>query len=288
MKRGYIYLIGAALAYASMGVLIKFLSHELSPLTQTLYRLVIAGLLSFSWVIIKKEKIILQSKRDVPVLFLMGVFGYGLSIIAFTYAFNYASIANVLFVFSSYPIIVSFLAIYILKEKLKNVHIISLVVLFLGLVLIFNPTHLSDHLTGNLISLFVAIAFAFYIIFSRILTKRGNSAEVITMLSIWIGVLTSAIGVLLFDKIIIPIHLLTYIGIIAFGFLNFIAHLFINKGFQLVKASTGTMVLLLEPIAGAAMGFIFFAEIPSSIFFLGAILIILSIYISTSNTPEVQ
>lgn len=284
MKKGYWYLIGSAIAYGAMGILVRFIAKELGPLSQTFWRLVVSGLLSLGLVILTKTKIQLKSKQDVWWMLFMGIIGYGLSIIAYTYALQFAPLANVLFVFSGYPIISALLAAVLLREKLTKNNYIALVLLVVSLTLMFDPTNLATYFIGNSISVFVGLTFAFYIVASKRLSQNKINSLTISFLSIWLAVITSGIAMILFEPITFHVSAVTAIEIIGFGFLNFAGYSLLNAGFKYVSVATGTMILLLEPIVGSILGYMVFREIPSTLFILGASVMILSIYISTRNT----
>lgn len=289
-NRGYIYLIGAALSWAAMGILVKFLSHELNPFSQTFLRLIVSAILTFILVKIKGLPLKLKSTSDFPLAILMGIFGYGISIIAFTFAFYYTSIGNVLFIMYLYPIVAAIVAHFVLKEKLHSTYWIAAIILTIGLLFIFNPSNLIQGLNGNILALISGLTFVIYIIGSRILSKRGNTPETITLWSVCLAVITAGFGAIFFEGITLRISPEAWLGVILFGFLNFLGWNLVNKGFKYVKASTGSVILILEPIVGTLLGIIFFKEIPTPLFLLGAIFVILSIYISTRvyDTPEVQ
>ncbi len=284
MKRGYIYLLIAALAYASMGILVKFLAHELSPLWQVTFRLVISTLLAYVFLKLRRKKTLLHSKKFWPLMLFMGVIAFGTSMLAYTYAFNYTAVSNVLFILSTYPILTALFAYFFLKEKLTKYHIAGLFILVVGTILIFNPANFFANLFGNMLSFYVALTFSIYIVISRFLSNKGEDAETITFLSIAIGAVSTGIYAILFDKIPHAISFPTLLGILLFGALNFVANGLVNLGFKTAKASLGTMILMLEGIIGSILAFFIFRESPTVLFSIGACLVLFSVYISTKNT----
>jgi drug/metabolite transporter (DMT)-like permease len=281
MNRGHIYLILAALSYATMGALVKVLGTNLQPLTQTFLRLVVSLILTLILVVCQKQKLSLKKKVDYLLLLFMGTVGYGLQIILYTESLYQNTIGNVLFIFSAYPIITAILAAVILKEKLKQRSIIAFILLFAVMFLIFNPNHIQSFLTGNLEALGACICFALYVICTRIVLKHKNSPSVITFWSIALGVLTSGIGTAALERGPILFSNLTIMIIFLFGFFNFAAWNLINKGFQTINAGIGTMILAIEPVIGSVLGIIFFREIPSPTFIVGALEMLLAIYIAS-------
>lgn len=279
MQKGYVYLIGAALCYASMGALVRVLSVSLPPFTQIFLRLIFSALLTFLLVLFTKSGFRLKRKIDYLLIIPMGIVGYGLELSFYTLSFYFTTIGNALFIFSAYPILATIFAALFLKEKISKKFIVGLILLSGALLLIFNPNDLTHGLLGNIFALLNAFCFAIYVIFSRVLSRHGNKAITITFWTVMFAMLTNGFGSLFFEK---PnLHLqLSVVGILLiFGFLNFLGYNLVNKGFATVKASIGTMLLSLEAILGAIIGVIFFHEFPSLLFIIGALEVLLAIYI---------
>lgn len=280
MNKGYLYLVLAAFSYASMGVLVKAISIDTGPYLQTFLRLIVAAILTALIVGIRKKPFLLKSKSDYPLMILMGSIGYGLQIILFTLAIYHTTIANTLFLMSGYPIISALLAYFFLKEKISKNLLIAFVLMCLSLFIMFQPEGPGTSVLGNLYAIGVGITFSFYVIWSRMLSQKGNSAETISLWSISIGVIVSGLAAGLFETITLSLSTQSIIFLIAFGILNASAFNFVNKGFALTAAGIGTMILMSEPIIGSILAFIFFQEIPTMIFLIGAAIMILSVTIA--------
>jgi drug/metabolite transporter (DMT)-like permease len=280
MKKGYLFLGLAALSYASMGMLIRVLDTYLPPFTQIFFRHLVSFILTLGLIIIKKKKIRLTHRKDYKLILLMGIVGYGLQVFLFTFAIINSKVGNVLFLFSAYSILTAILGVFALKEKLDKKLIISSVLTFIAIILIFNPQNLGEDLLGNSLALFAAGCFAIYIICSKILTKRGNASETITLMSTFLCLIMCGVLMVVFEGIDIQFNLSVVVILALFGLLNFLAWNLVNKGFQYVNAGKGTLVLLIEPIIGSVLGLIFLREMPTTLFIIGAIGMIISIGVS--------
>lgn len=279
MKKGYFYLVLAALCYASMGALVRVLSTDLPALTQLFLRLLFSGFLTLLLLLITKNKFKLKRKVDYLLIIPMGIVGYGLELSFYTLSFYFTSIGNALFIFSAYPIFATIFGAIFLKEKISKKLLVGLALLSAALLLIFNPNNLAHGFLGNIFALLNAVCFAIYVIFSRVLSKHGNSSITITFWTVILAIFTSGIGALVFEKPVTHISMSTLTILLIFGALNFLGYNLVNKGFATVKASVGTMLLSLEAIIGAVIGAVFFKEFPSVIFLIGAIEVLLAIYI---------
>lgn len=283
MNKGYLYLLLAAFSYASMGILVRAISIDTGPFLQTFLRLIIASLVITALLLARKKPFALQHTEDYPMIMLMGSIGYALQIILFTLAIYHTTIGNTLFLMSGYPIITAILAWMFLKEKISKQLLFSFLLLCGALLLIFQPSGPGTSLIGNLYALGTCITFSLYIIWSRILSKRGNAPETITLWSICIGVLISGIAAGVFETITLALSPQTIFFLIIFGILNAAAFTFVNKGFAKVKAATGTMILMSEPMIGSFLGLLFFQEIPTVPFLIGAALLLFSVAIAVKK-----
>jgi drug/metabolite transporter (DMT)-like permease len=184
---------------------------------------------------------------------------------------------------SGYPIITALLAYLFLKEKITKNLLIAFVILCFSLFLIFQPGGPGTSLLGNLYALGTSVTFSLYVIWSRILSKRGNAPETITLWSVAIAVLVSGMAAGIFETITIALSPQTILFLLLFGVLNALAFTFVNKGFALVAAGTGTMILMSEPIIGSVLAFAFFQESPTVLFLFGGILLLLSVAIAVKK-----
>lgn len=283
MNKGYLYLILAAASYASMGVLVRAISVDTGPYLQTFLRLIVASLVITALLLVRKKPFTLKHTEDYPMIMLMGSIGYALQIILFTLAIYHTTIGNTLFLMSGYPIVTAILAWVFLKEKISRNLLFAFVLLCFSLLLIFQPGGEGTSMLGNIFALGTCITFSLYVIWSRILSKRGNSPETITLWSICIGVLVSGIAAGVFETITLDLSPQSLLFLVIFGIFNALAFTFINKGFALVNAATGTMILMSEPIIGSILGLIFFQEIPTVLFLIGAPLLLLSVAIAVKK-----
>jgi drug/metabolite transporter (DMT)-like permease len=281
MNKGYIYLLLASASYASMGILVRAISIDTGPYLQTFLRLIVSALLTAGLVALRKKPFMLKNSKDYLLMLFMGVVGYGLQIILFTLAIYHTTIGNTLFLMSGYPIVTAFLAYFFLKEKITKQMVAAFILLCISLFLIFQPNQFGTSIIGNLYAVGVCFTFSLYIIYSRIMSKRGNSAETITLWSVSLAVLTSGLAAVSFESLTITLSSQTITFLIIFGILNALAFNFINKGFTIVKAGVGTMILMAEPVIGSILALIFFKEFPTTIFLIGGAIMIVAVATTT-------
>lgn len=274
---GILSLLGAAASWGTMGVLVRFLNKEITPFSQVLFRYIVALGLSSLPLVLKKRKLNLASKKDYLLMLFVGIFGYGITNIFYTLAMINTTISAALFIFSLYAVITPIFAIVFLKEKLSRKLIFSVLIAILGGLFIFNPTGLLQNFKGNIYALIACILTSFYYVGVRALSKKNNS-ELITSWSIFLGVLILLPLSFIFERpLALKISPISWLFVFLFALANFTAYYLCNIGFSKIKASIGSIVLLMEPVFGTVFALLIFFEIPGISIIIGAVLIILSV-----------
>jgi len=284
--KGYIYLLGAVLAYSSMPVLIRTLDEgAVPPAAQVFLRYVVSFSLALSYFVLKGSRFNFK-KGNIFFLVLLGVCGYGLTNLFFTYSFIYTEIGNALFLFYSFGIMTPILAFFVLKEKLNRFNWIGLIITFIAIALLFRPNSFDTWKLGGVFALLAALGQSIYIIGRR--KFKEYSSELMMLSSTFLGVVS--IGVISFllhsdfyfeDDGIGLLTSETWITIIIFGILNFLGWLLMSKGFEHVKAKTGSIFLLSENVLAVLWGLVVFSEIPSLAVVFGGLMIILATILVT-------
>lgn len=279
LKKGTFYLLGSALLYSIMPVLIRILgAGHITPMSQVFLRYIFAFLSALIYFKVTKSKFELKKKDIVPIL-LLAIFGYALTNLFFTYGMIYTQISIALFIFYCNGIITPILGYIILKEKANIYNISALIIGAFALTLLFAPTSVSTWKLGAVFALASGLGQSFYLIGRK---KLANySSKFLLLCSTLVGVIVLGTMSFLFENSfysqpqgISSVSAITWLVTILFGIDNFLAWLFMSKGFQLVKTTTGSMLLLAENAFAVALAFIFFQEVPILTTFVGGALII--------------
>jgi len=85
------------------------------------------------------------------------------------------------------------------------------------------------------------------------------------------------VAILLNEKITLPSLSLPWLGILGYSIAAIGSSIFTIKGFKYLQAQIGSLVMLLEPIFGAFVGWLLYKEMLSVNFIFGAILILVGI-----------
>lgn len=279
-RRGILYLFIATVLYSIMPVLIRTLGHgHIPPASQVFLRYIVACLAATTYFVISKTKFIIK-KKDILLLLAVALFGYALVNLFYTWANLSTQIGTVLFIFNCSTVMGPLLGFLFLKEKFNSPKVIAMLIGLVSLFFLFRPGPFSTWERGAFFALISAIGSSFYVIGRKKL--GGYDSRLILLASTTVGVVT--LGVIAF---ITETHFFTGGGIqtvtpltwlltVLFGLDNFTAYLFMTKGYQLVTAGTGSMVMLSENLIGVMFAFLFFAEVPTVTTMVGGILILIA------------
>lgn len=279
--KGIIYLVLSALLFSIMPVLIRLLGEGgIPPITQVFLRYIFAFISAFVYLFVfskNRPKIV---AKDLILFIIATVFGYALTNLFFTYGILYTQVSNALFLFYSYAIMTPVLGFFILKEKITGYNVVALFLGYIALFLLFTPNAVCTWKIGGLFALMAAFGQSIYVVIRKILKKYP--ANVMMFVNTLVAVIVlGLLSILLETYFYEPGNILTlssntYLVTILFGIDNFLAWLFMTRGFELFKATSGSLILLSELIFGIFFALIFFAEIPTITTLFGGFLIVIS------------
>jgi drug/metabolite transporter (DMT)-like permease len=168
------------------------------------------------------------------------------------------------------PIIAVVLSVVVLKESLTPRKALSLIVGFVGSMVILRPGGSAD--PGLLLALGSGIFFAFYLIATRQAAKGSDPIKTLAFQCVAGTLLLTPQAVLSWS---IPIwsDLLFFAGL---GLLSATSHILSIVAFRHAAASTLAPLVYLELIGAVLVGYLAFHEIPDISTILGAGLIVLA------------
>ncbi len=278
-QKGAAFLLGSAFLYSIMPVLIRTLgAGNIPPMSQVFLRYIPAFLSALVYFLATKSKSEFKIQDVLPLL-LLSVFGYALTNLWFTYGIIYTQVSTALFIFYCFGIITPVLAFVFLREKMNKFNWLALLVSIVALLLLFSPQPSATWKLGAFFATLAAFGQSFYLIGRK---KLGNySSKFLLLCSTFTGIVTLGMLSLIFENNfytspagISTISLNTWIVTLLFGVDNFVAWLLMSKGFRLIKASTGSLILLVENVFAVTFALVFFQELPTVATLLGGGLIL--------------
>lgn len=177
----HLALISVNLIYAANHLLAKGVTPEhIGPNGFIIIRMGVATVLFFIvYLAFIREKI---DKKDIPLLFLTGLFGIGASQILFLNGIAYTSAMNVGVLMTTIPIITVILSYFFLKERITKLKGIGVIVGGIGAIAlaIVGKTAQYDSTFGDIMIVSNAFLFAAYLVLVKPLMKKYNPLTVIT------------------------------------------------------------------------------------------------------------
>lgn len=277
---GIFYLFTAALLYSFLPAFIRWVgSGGLPPMTQVFSRYIFAFIAASVYFFIIKRATLVIRKKNIVILSISAIVGYALTNLFFTYAILFTYVGNALFLFYSYAIITPVLGFFLLREKLNKFHIVSIILSTIALFLLFQPSSIPTWKLGGVFAILSAVGQSVYLLLRRKL--MNYSSHHMMFINTLVGVIIVGVLSLLFESTFYSSSIgavsgKTWMISAVAGLTNFSAWFCMTKGFEIFKASTGSIILLIEIVFGILIAFILFQEIPTILAFVGGLFILLS------------
>ncbi|WP_017151690.1 DMT family transporter [Bacillus bingmayongensis] len=284
---GAICLSLAASIWGGMYVVSKYVLDFVPPLTLVWLRFIIAFFILY--MILKtterkhKKKIRIH-KRDWLLFAWIGFIGYFISITCQFIGTKLSDAHTGSLVTSATPAFMVVFAALILKEKLTARRILSTILATIGVTIVIGwDIEVGSYFIGTIILVGAAITWALLSIYVKIASTRFSSL-VITTYAIFFSLffITPCMIWELQSNPVGNLNATIILGILYLGIISTAGAFFLwNKGLELMDASIGSLFFFFQPIVGSLLGWLLLNETLNSNFFIGGILIIFSVVITT-------
>ncbi len=188
------------------------------------------------------------------------------------------TVANTNFIITTETIFLALLGYFILKEKIKSITLISIILGMLGVLLILGSSlsiQTAEQFAGNLVAFIMPISFAVLVIIVRKYPKTDMVPAQFTA-----GVLAAFIGLIIAGKLSISFHDLTLAFLAGFFQIGF-GFILITVGSQTTPAAVVGVLMLTESVFGPLWAWLFIHEVPPTIVIFGGGIIIFSIFLQS-------
>ncbi|MDA1777511.1 MULTISPECIES: DMT family transporter [unclassified Bacillus cereus group] len=284
---GAICLSLAASIWGGMYVVSKYVLDFIPPLTLVWLRFIIAFVVLYMILKIaekKQKKKVTIRKKDWLLFAWIGFIGYFISITCQFIGTKLSDAHTGSLVTSATPAFMVIFAAIILKEKLTARRLLSTIIATIGVIIVIGwDIEIGSYFIGTIILVGAAITWALLSIYVKIASARFSSL-VITTYAIFFS-LFFITPFMIWEFQSSPIeHMNLYVllGVLYLGIVSTAGAFFLwNKGLELMDASIGSLFFFFQPIVGSLLGWLLLNETLSSNFFIGGILIICSVFITT-------
>jgi len=261
------------------------LGTEISPFAITAWRFIIGGAVIAPFAV--RQMVHNKHSLDKSSLLSFGALGFlnvVVSMLLLQLAIYFGKASLTAMIVSMNPLFVSVFAIYILREKLSKLQIISLVVGIAGLGLIIcaerdlgSGLYLNLPL-GILFAILACVTFALYTVLTKRLVARHGNLITNSMSFLIGGILLALINLvigksMLFDPNLRSILLIIYLGLVVTG----LAYVLYFEGMKQLSASRASIYFFLKPALASILAYLILQEKLGALQIAGMMLIMLAL-----------
>ena len=225
----------------------------------------------------KKNTVEVIKKSGLPAV-IAGLF-LSLSFVAYIVAMSKTTVANVVFIISTQTIFLAIFGLLFLNEKINLKGLMSILLAFLGMVVMVGDSINQGTLFGNIVAFAIPINFTILVMIIR----KFPDLDMVPAI-FYSGIFSGIYGLFLasnftFSSNDIFMGFLLGVPQLAFGFIC------VTIGTKTTKAVTVGLLMLLETIFAPIWVWIFLNEVPPSSVFLGGTIIILAVILKSLEKP---
>ena len=280
-RRGYLYVILAAVLWGVSGSSAKFLFNSgISPFQLVQLRLTIAAIGLLAWLLIRKPALLRIARGDIWYFALFGIAGMGACQFTYLYAISKIKVAAAILLQYLAPSFIAVHAVVFSRDRLSLSTVVALAGATLGCYFVvgaYNLELLSMNQAGVVSGILSAVAFAWYSIHGEYGMRRYSPWTVLFYAIFFAALVWN----LLHPPLEAFFHPYTaaewgwilYIGIMG-TLLPFGLYL---EGVNLIRSTRASITAILEPITAGAVSFFFLNERMHSLQIFGGCLVIASI-----------
>ena len=267
-NKGILCIISAAFFFSLMTVFVR-MAGDLPTMQKTVFRNLVAAIVSWGMLRKAKEKINLGGKEDIFALFMRSFFGTT-GLICNFYAIDRLNISDANMLNKLSPFFAILMSGFILKEKAHKWEWLSVFIAFIGAVLVIKPgfsMSAGPAFIGLLGGFGAGVAYTFV----RKLGKNGIKGPVIVMFFSTFSVVVCTPGFLLNYQ---PMTIQQVIILLLAGAAATGGQLSITAAYTYAPAKEISVYDYTQVIFAAVWGFFFFEQIPDVYSFIGYAIII--------------
>ncbi|KYG31949.1 DMT family transporter [Alkalihalobacillus trypoxylicola] len=283
MKKGISLNVASVMIMSLTPLLNKFSLDYFHPLYAALLNCLFAGLFCFIYALIKKEKVIWIMNKKIWMIGLTNAVG----LVCLFISLDYLSPVTVGFLGRFYTIFAIILAVLILKEKLKRLDMILILIAILGTFLFVEKGATMDSYLGIAVAIFYTFFFALTNTLVKISLKEVSANMLLfynNMISIlFIFLFMSVTGNLSYISFNVNGMLFIFIGALLSGFLGLILF---YEALRYIHFSLANLIRATGPILVAIYSYWFFPVELTFLNILGAVLLLCSIVLISMKPKQ--
>lgn len=266
-QKAILLMLLSTLSFSVMQLIVKLSSGTIPVMEQVFARNLITLFIALS-IIVKTKVPAFGRKENQMALLGRAVLGY-IGVVGYFYATTHMNVADASLLHRSSPFFTIIFAAIFLKERLKRVHIIALLIAFTGALLVINPSFNLEKITPALMGIMSAIVSgAAYVLISFLKGKESN-ATIIFVFSLVSCILSLVFGVTSF-AVPTAMDLLMLLGI---GLTAGYGQITLTQAYSMTAPGEVSIINYVGIVFSAILGLAFLNEAVSVRSLVGMILI---------------
>ena len=264
-----IFPILAGVLWGATGIFIrKSMALGMNSITVISSKVTIASIIMIIFITIYNKSLLKIKLKDIYIFISAALLGMFAVNVFFNESVHLLSLSLAAVLLSLSPIFVLIMSYFLYKEKITTIKIISMILAFLGCVLVSNVLSSKINLSfrGIISGLLAAFFYALYSIISKKALQKGYHSLTITLyafifISIIIAPFTNwglIINLVKNDPINISVFMIMHSVLVLI-----MPYVFYTISFSFMDAGKASILASCEPIASTIFGIIFFNEIPN-------------------------
>lgn len=286
-QKGITALVVASILSGTFGVFSHYINFNIPLFYQITVRdiiqlVILAGLFLF----FDNKKPI--ARKDIKWFFLRSACGF-IGAVGLYIAFTKITIGTTYFLsFAASTICGYVLGSTLFKEHITKRSLVALALSLLGLGLVYSVSFQLSTVWYSLAAIIAGIAAPGWSVFSKYISKSYSNIQMNLVDTVFAVILAVACFFVLREPAVAIKLDSVWVASFALALIFLVAGLLIVYGFRRVDAQTGTLLLLVEIVAGISLGYLFYRQTISLRDVIGGFMIISAIYIRTLDSKALK
>jgi drug/metabolite transporter (DMT)-like permease len=216
------------------------------------------------WLFAKNKMVI--HRKDMWRLVLCGLFGVAINQMLFIKGLTMTTAIHASLLMLCSPILITFLAFWILKERITPAKISGLILGIMGSVLLITGRQSAgqpkDYITGDIFIVLNGISYAIYFVMVKPLMERYTPLQVVRWVFTFGFVMMLPVGWVQFGEIHWQQFTFMYSGVLLFVVLagTFLAYIFNAYGIRVLGPGITSAYIYIQLVFAVAIAVLFFNE----------------------------
>ena len=248
-----------------MGVFMRLAQSDINVFTASFLRFGIGFVIILPYLFYSKFKV--YKTNNIKLHFIRGIINVPTMYVGFA-ALMFIPLEQIQALHFIVPLIVTFLAVFFFKEKIRFVRITALIIGLLGMFVMLRPGMIEMNI-GVYMVLFTSIVWSFIIIITKFLSKNDSPITILTYQYSLVTFFSFFIVIFFWETPSTIIFLYTFLAALS----GTILHIALIYSYKLVDLTLTQPFTFLSLIWASLIGYNVFGEEPDIFTWLGAIII---------------